>query len=380
MNTDDVIKDLQYSIRPDVRGYAAKILGCTKDKNGLKPLINAAMKDPDKYVRETAILALAQYRDPEAVEPLLKALVFSKSQDIVEAAGDALGLIQDERAVDPVFTLFKMTNDPEILATCIWVLGAMKVEGAKTTLCEILFREKNRFIKELAARALVKFNDEGIFNLLTDGLFNGRDQAYRLTAAAALYEYPDGRGRPFFIRCLHDNPDTEVRLKAAGYLMKSGWKPETKIERVYYTIAMRNWNEVKGFGTLAIKPAEHIFSLTISGNIHFQKELANVITELYYKITCIIFDRDSGEPADTYSEFLNPDSKAMKIPLNNLKKIIIKSENHNPMEIEKFVTYAINHMDENLLKDRIEVEIRGDRSKIKPNLLNLLKSHFKSVQ
>jgi beta-lactamase regulating signal transducer with metallopeptidase domain len=63
--------------------------------------LTAALKDTDKEVRETALLALVRLRDPNVFDPLVQALG-DPSPDMREQAAFGLGQLKDPRAVAPL--------------------------------------------------------------------------------------------------------------------------------------------------------------------------------------------------------------------------------------------------------------------------------------
>ena len=66
--------------------------------------------------------------------------------------------------------------------------------------------------------------------------------------------------------------------------------------------------------------------------------------------------------------------------MHNLKKILVQTETYDFLLIEKFLTYAVNHIGRKHLKKKTEVHIYGNPDKLHPNLYNLFSSLSKKVE
>ena len=115
MRWDDIVKigkpPLNPLIRnlenknPNVRAYAAEVLGKIGDKEAIEPLI-LALNDSEISVRYKAVNALGKIGDKEAIEPLILALNDSDCW-VRWAVVNALGKIGDKKAIEPLIHSLK---------------------------------------------------------------------------------------------------------------------------------------------------------------------------------------------------------------------------------------------------------------------------------
>lgn len=125
------------------------------------------LKNPDKYVRNSAASALNLLGDTRAVGPLIEAL----SDDYYEVRGTsatALGKIGDKRAIEPLITLLSKDLSarfktpwgddafPADLRTVVEALGEIGDSRAVDVLCEAM---KTLMAGKVAAEALGKIGD-----------------------------------------------------------------------------------------------------------------------------------------------------------------------------------------------------------------------------
>jgi hypothetical protein len=92
----------------------------------------------------------------------------------------------------------------------------------------------------------------------------------------------------------------------------------------------------------------------------------------------IIFDEALATDDTALTMLRNPDMTDFILPLPYLKRIIIHAETYDFHLVERFVTYAVNHIGQRALK-QVEAELIGDPSRLHPNLRNTLMSLCKQV-
>lgn len=215
-----------------VRCHAARALGgMTTDyqigrswvrDDKVVEVLCAALKDPDRAVREDATIALGMIGDPRAIDPLIEAM---KDGAVKRHAIASLGMIGDPRALPPVLDALKGKG--------------IKQEGTPTPGCIV---SEEAFIKEAAATALGHFRDPRV---IPDLIMLLKDGVLREKAAAALVVIGDTAIEPL-ISFLHDPKASDVgsegervwsfataRLSAADALRKLvldtleqlGWTP-----------------------------------------------------------------------------------------------------------------------------------------------------------
>ena len=146
---DGMVHALRDSTDPNVRQYAAYLLGEAKNPRAIQPLVEA-LADFDKAVREQAMLALSAI-GKAAVEPLAAAMKEPKWETRYRAA-EALGKIADEKAVKPLIQGLKDNRDH----VRYMAAKGLRVLGDSDALAPmiILLKDENRFVRMMAVRAL----------------------------------------------------------------------------------------------------------------------------------------------------------------------------------------------------------------------------------
>ena len=130
--------------RPNVRQWAAQVLGDIKDVRAVDPL-GSVLKDNDADVRKEAATAIGKMRDHRGTEPLVHALEDSNWEVCANAAA-ALGKIKAKTAIEPLIVLL----------------------GKRPFLSELLGR--NWRARMNAAWALSEIAEDRCKPILTDGI------------------------------------------------------------------------------------------------------------------------------------------------------------------------------------------------------------------
>ena len=86
----------------------------------------------------------------------------------------------------------------------------------------------------------------------------------------------------------------------------------------------------------------------------------------------------SGEGTSS-AAWRNPDSSELTLPLAQLKQIVVDSETYNFHLVERFLTYAIDHIGQDYLKKNVDAHIYGDPEKLQQNLRNNFTNLCKSI-
>ena len=149
LGLEGLVKALRDSTDPQVRQYAAYLLGKAHNPRAIQPLIEA-LADFDKSVREQATLALSRI-GKAAIEPLAEAMKEPKWETRYRAA-EALGRIADEKAVKPLVQGLKDNRDH----VRYMAAKGLKELGDSDTIepLIILLKDENRFVRMMAVRAL----------------------------------------------------------------------------------------------------------------------------------------------------------------------------------------------------------------------------------
>ena len=145
----ELVKALHEHTDPQVRQYAAYLLGQAKNPRAIQPLIEA-LADFDKSVREQATLALSTI-GKAAIEPLAEAMKEPKWETRYRAA-EALGKIADEKAVQPLIQGLKDNRD-HVRYMAAKGLHDLGDSDAVEPLI-ILLKDENVYVRLMAVHAL----------------------------------------------------------------------------------------------------------------------------------------------------------------------------------------------------------------------------------
>lgn len=144
-----LIKALTDSTDPQVRQYAAYLLGKAQNPRAIQPLITA-LADFDKSVREQATLALSAI-GKAAVEPLAEAMKEPKWETRYRAA-EALGKIADEKAVRPLIQGLRDNRDHVRYMAAKGLKSLGDSDAIEPMI--ILLKDENRYVRMMAVNAL----------------------------------------------------------------------------------------------------------------------------------------------------------------------------------------------------------------------------------
>jgi HEAT repeat protein len=170
LNLDGLIKSLLDSTDPNIRQYAAYLLGQAKNPRAIEPLIHA-LADFDKSVREQAMLALSSL-GKSAIEPLSEAMKEPRWETRYRAA-EALGKIADEKAVQPLIQGLK-DNREHVRYMAAKGLREFGDSDAIDPMI-ILLKDENIYVRMMVARALGAIGGKKVHKALTTALENEQD-------------------------------------------------------------------------------------------------------------------------------------------------------------------------------------------------------------
>jgi HEAT repeat protein len=167
---EGLVKALRDSTDPQVRQYAAYLLGKAQNPRAIQPLIEA-LADFDKSVREQATLALSRI-GKAAIEPLAEAMKEPKWETRYRAA-EALGKIADEKAVKPLIQGLKDNRD-HVRYMAVKGLKELGDSDAIEPLV-ILLKDENRYVRMMAVRALGVLGGKKVNEALNAALTSEQD-------------------------------------------------------------------------------------------------------------------------------------------------------------------------------------------------------------
>jgi len=180
-NVDGLVHTLHNNTDPNVRQYAAYLLGKTKNPRAIQPLVEA-LGDFDKSVREQSMLALTAI-GKAAIEPLSNAMKEPKWETRYRAA-EALGKIADEKAIKPLIQALKDNRDHvRYMAT-----KGLREIGDSDAIDPmiILLKDENRYVRMMAARALSAIGGKKVHDALKKALETETDEKVKEAITEAM--------------------------------------------------------------------------------------------------------------------------------------------------------------------------------------------------
>lgn len=177
----DLVKALHDHTDPQVRQYAAYLLGQAKNPRAIQPLVEA-LADFDKSVREQAMLALSTI-GKAAIEPLSEAMKEPQWETRYRAA-EALGRIADEKAVKPLIQGLKDSRD-HVRYMAAKGLHEIGDSDAVEPLI-ILLKDTNVYVRLMAVHTLGALGGNQVKAALTQALETEQDEKVRAAMTAAL--------------------------------------------------------------------------------------------------------------------------------------------------------------------------------------------------
>ncbi len=177
----ELVKTLHEHTDPQVRQYAAYLLGKAKNPRAIQPLIEA-LADFDKSVREQATLALSAI-GKAAIEPLAEAMKEPQWETRYRAA-EALGKIADEKAVQPLIQGLKDNRD-HVRYMAAKGLQDLGDSDAVDPLI-VLLKDENVYVRLMAVHALGVLGGKKVKASLNKALESEQDEKVRAAMTVAL--------------------------------------------------------------------------------------------------------------------------------------------------------------------------------------------------
>ncbi|MDD1689372.1 MAG: HEAT repeat domain-containing protein [Methanoregula sp.] len=181
LGLEGLVKALQDSTDPQVRQYAAYLLGKAQNPRAIQPLVEA-LADFDKSVREQATLALSRI-GKAAIEPLAEAMKEPKWQTRYRAA-EALGKIADEKAVKPLIQGLRDNRDHVRYMAAKGLKDIGDSDAIEPIV--ILLKDENRYVRMMAVRALGTLGGKKVNEALNAALNVEQDEKVREAIVEAL--------------------------------------------------------------------------------------------------------------------------------------------------------------------------------------------------
>lgn len=227
-----VDKLISFLNNPDkqIRDKAVLALGLIKDKTAVPPLLNILHnQDEDETVRISVIHALAKLNDDSSIPILIELLKNTNAHIRLEAAG-SLGSLRDKSAVPHLMETLKDT-DPYVRMKAVESLGKIGDSSALKAiiaLTETPAQGKGRFeinLYDTVTDALGKIGDPSSAQILIR-LLKSPDKYLRYSVISSLGMIKDGHGVPGLVEALKDIEKVN-RYRAA--ILLANYKEESAI-------------------------------------------------------------------------------------------------------------------------------------------------------
>jgi HEAT repeat protein len=177
----ELVRALHEHTDPQVRQYAAYLLGKAKNPRAIQPLVES-LADFDKSVREQAMLALSSI-GKAAVGSLAEAMKEPKWETRYRAA-EALGKIADEKAVKPLIAGLRDSRD-HVRYMAAKSLHEIGDSDAVEPLI-ILLKDENTYVRTMAVHALGALGGKTVKAALTKALESEEDEKVKAAITSAL--------------------------------------------------------------------------------------------------------------------------------------------------------------------------------------------------
>lgn len=117
---------------------------------------------------------------------------------------------------------------------------------------------------------------------------------------------------------------------------------------------------------------EHNGALDLPRPNFFLHNLSNILAYHSHSVERVVFGKLVSPDDDPYLTLHNPDVSALICPCIHLKLIMIETATYDAYHLERFMTYAVNVIGQNYLKQYVDVYIYGAMEKLQSNLQNNL--------
>ena len=176
-----IARSMEAGNDPQVRQYAAMLLGQLRETEGIDPLLRA-LRDPEKKVRAQAMTALSEIGDPSVDS--LTLLMNDPDWKVRYRAAEALGIIRSKKAVPFLITALDDQKD-HVRYMAAKALGTTGSGTAEKALIARL-GDENEFVRRSAATALGKSGGIAAEEALTNSLAREPSEDVRNAIGSAL--------------------------------------------------------------------------------------------------------------------------------------------------------------------------------------------------
>jgi len=142
------------------------------------------------------------------------------------------------------------------------------------------------------------------------------------------------------------------------------------------------------FGACRLDITSEAMAITIGGIPHSEQTYDDLLDitlrclewlHTVTRIKTIVFGQRAADAAVSHHTLVNPDDSTLTCPPLAVTSIVIDADSYNPRQVERFLTYAINHIGHVYLKHVVDVVVCGNMACVHPNLRNNLVNLCHSV-
>lgn len=102
------------------------------------------------------------------------------------------------------------------------------------------------------------------------------------------------------------------------------------------------------------------------------RSLSDILAFRCHVVTTIVFGDKEVDDEPSEKILNNPDVAELTFPFVRLRNLIIQTDSYDFHQVERFLTYAVNAIGDDYLKEHVEVHVYGDPAKLHANLQNTL--------
>ncbi len=134
------------------------------------------------------------------------------------------------------------------------------------------------------------------------------------------------------------------------------------------------------FSVCRLRVTQHTFHMEISHQVKDRQKYEQFIESVFacltqidncIRIRTIRFDRSVSHELNAPHILVNPDVSTFEIPPFGLEHIVVNVDAYQLHHIEQFVTYAVNTIGQEYLKQTVDVTVIGKIAQLHPNLRNV---------
>ncbi|MCI5123356.1 MAG: HEAT repeat domain-containing protein, partial [Candidatus Electrothrix sp. AR5] len=200
------------------------------------PEIINLLKDEDRFVRETAVKALAGLRAESETHNILNLLGEEKELSVQKAAIRALADLQAESAIEHFINLLGKEDSKKLQVELINALVTFSVDLAIPEVIRLL-KNKDSFVRKIAIKALADLRAESTIPELISFL-DDEDSFVREATIEALADFRDKSITPNIFAVLNDE---DWRVQTAAIKALADLRVESAIPQILIFLNDEDW-------------------------------------------------------------------------------------------------------------------------------------------